>query len=228
MFKIENAVYLNLPHRIDRQESIVRQMNLAHIPATRLNAFNFKDYSGLLKHCWGDNLTDRNKCAGQLGCQFSHIAALDMALKLKWSHVAVFEDDFVWTRVTDPKLVQSAIGSLVRLVGEWDVIAISLRVATNHSLYTNLSVPIGRKTSSLPIRIEQAYTTHGYLVNRHYIPAVLDAFRNCDVQQEYGVAIDTCWNTLQKTGRWFGLSPQLGTQAESFSDIENRNVSYNI
>jgi hypothetical protein len=48
----------------------------------------------------------------------------------------------------------------------------------------------------------------------------------CHVKRDYNTAIDTCWHPLQRSTNWYGFSPQVGTQAASFSDIELRNVDY--
>jgi hypothetical protein len=48
--------------------------------------------------------------------------------------------------------------------------------------------------------------------------------REPENKQEY--ALDMYWKRLQLTGVWFMITPPTVIQAESYSDIENRNVNY--
>jgi hypothetical protein len=75
-------------------------------------------------------------------------------------------------------------------------------------------------------KIVSALTTGGYIVNKHYMPTVLEAFTNCNITHDYRTAIDSCWRKLQPEGNWFSLRPQIGTQSMSMSDIEGKLVDY--
>ena len=50
---------------------------------------------------------------------------------------------------------------------------------------------------------------------------------NLNKKQFHETCIDQSWKTLQND-KWYITRPKLGKQIESYSDIENRNVNYNV
>ena len=224
-----NVLYINMAHRTDRRVSIEQQFKRARIVGTRIEASDFRKNKGILNHCFDRNSSTQTlKCAGQLGCQYSHIRALEHVLSLNWKQAIIFEDDFVWGSHTEPVLFTKVLSTIIREYPAWDVIAVSLNVLNSEPAEGNLTIRIGRKQEAQLMRIRRAQTTHGYMVRSGYIPKLLEVFRNCDVQHSYKVAIDTCWKNLQKADNWYALTPQMGTQARGFSDIEQREVNYRI
>jgi len=158
-----------------------------------------------------------------VGCQLSHLAALDLAISHKWPYVAIFEDDFSWTTELDPMLVPGGIRSLMSIV-DWDVIAISLSLLNYTELQPGITFDFGNFTTRV-IRIHDAKATHAYVINKHYVPRIRDVFALCNTPIR---SIDNCWREMQKTGKWFGFSPQLGSQLPGFSDIELRQTNYTL
>lgn len=183
--------------------------------------------SDVLKRCWDGGSA---KCAGQLGCQASHLLALSYAQRMRWDEVAIFEDDFVLKPEIDPALVQPAIRNIKEKVPDWDVIALSLNIQkqTFVQKFKNERLRVGDNSTVQLMRVAKALTTHGYMIKSHMIPILMKSFSECDVAGDLWVAIDTCWQPLQLQHKWYALYPQLGTQADSFSDIEQQNVSYHI
>lgn len=228
VLSVSHALYINLERRLDRKNSIERQLSSADIPFHAVQAVDVSNDAALLRKCWGNSSIDLGRCAGQIGCKYSHIEALERAVLLSWETVAIFEDDFVWNNHTNPKLVQGAIRQIIQAVGNWDVIAISLNIIKHEPLINVSDIRIGENQWASVTKIYDAQTTHGYFVRRGYISKILRAFENCDVQRGYWTAIDTCWKSLQRADNWFGLDPQLGTQAPGFSDIEKQSVAYDI
>ena len=219
---LQHALYINRDSRTDRRRSIEWQLSQVNVFPTRVPAVEVYDDKELLSQCW-----DRGskKCAGQIGCQRSHVKALSMAINKNWSHVAIFEDDFEWFNHTDD--VHSVFMRIEEAVPNWDVIGISMNVKRS----VRLSLPkiqTGTASFSELIRIKRALATHGYIVRRTMFQELLDVFESCDVKLELYTAIDTCWEKLQSKYNWYGLHPQLGRQAVSFSDIESRVVSYSM
>ena len=176
----------------------------------------------MLASCWDGG---SRKCAGQVGCQKSHIKALNRAVVNDWEHVAIFEDDFEWREYVYVDRVQCVLSQIMARVPDWDVIAISLNVQ-NSTVIAKDFVHIGYDTYSSIVKIHRALATHGYLVHRRVYEQLKNAFENCNITGDLLTALDTCWQPLQLELNWYGLYPQLGTQAVSYSDIEGRVVSY--
>ena len=215
--ELDFSLYINLEHRTDRRRQIENQLMLSQIHFSRVNAS-------------GGSLEGRKcpystkKCLGIVGCQLSHVRALELALAHDWPYVAIFEDDFRWSDNIDPKLIPGAIHSLMRSFQNWDVIALSLNILDKTELQPHVEFDLGNFSVRV-VNIHDAKATHAYVVNRRYLPTIRDVFLSCDTPNR---SIDNCWRELQKKGLWLGFSPQLGSQRSGFSDIENKQTSYNI
>ena len=73
---IEKIVYINLDHRIDRNNSIRETLKDYLHKTIRFSAIREK--------------------YGPLGATKSHIAVLEMAISQGWKNVLIMEDDMVW------------------------------------------------------------------------------------------------------------------------------------
>ena len=216
-----HAVYINLDRRPDRHISIEHQLRLVGLKAKRISAVEGDKQD--LQGCWDHG---EKQCAGQIGCQMSHIRALEYAISQDWEHVAVFEDDFEWSERVDPKYVMKALDRVHRLHPDWDLIAISLNLLNYSFILPEEIIQISETATARVSQIREAQTTHGYIVRKRFLPKVLDAFQNCDLKLDYMTAIDTCWKALQGAYKWYALVPQLGVQAVGYSDIEKQKVDY--
>ena len=216
------ALYINLAERIDRRESIELQLSSAGFDFERIEAISIRNQNGT-DECWGNRY-----CAGQVGCQLSHMRALQYAMRARMPFVTIFEDDFAWLPHVSPFRIQQTLLHIQEAVPDWDVIAISLNVLQSVPVNRVGPIHVGNNESSVIVRIVEAQATHGYMVKGSYMAHIYDAFKNCDIFSEPLTAIDTCWKPLQTTGKWYGLAPQLGHQAPGYSDIEGKNVHYSI
>lgn len=216
------ALYLNLDKRTDRKEQIVEQLKLASFAAKRITALHIQPQQDAVE-CWGNAY-----CAAQIGCQLAHMRALSYVMSTASPYALVFEDDFKWISTTNPKYVTQALLATSIAYPDWDVIAISLNILAHSVPNPRVTVRTSLTKSSTVIKILEAQTSHAYLVKAQYIPEVYKAFKDCDIMSSPLIAIDECWKSLQKSGNWYGFSPQLGTQRESFSDIEQTKVKYDL
>jgi len=155
---------------------------------------------------------------GWLGCVRSHIAILKLAIERDLPRITIFEDDFMWcedARPIEPKLLQ-----LHKL--EFDVFMLGTRITRKE---TGPSEGI--------VRIVQAYTSSGYVVNRHYFETLLACFEESErlldqhvfnLKQVYsrGFALDVKWHALQERDNWLAHEPVMGKQRDGYSDIVNR------
>lgn len=198
------VVYINLKHRKDRKQEFLTNFapNEQSIPY-RIDAI----YS---------------KSNGALGCLKSHIAALEYAMTQsdRAEFALICEDDF---QLTDRQRCEQTIRLLLNSDIAWDVIMLS------HN--TVQSEPT---TTPGIIRITDSQTASGYLIKMSYIPALLRVFRrDLDTyeqtqQWESKYCNDQSWKELQRSGIWYAISPAVGLQRKSYSDIQKGVVNYEL
>jgi len=227
-FKIEHVYYINLDRRADRRSQIEGELQDAGFTnITRYSAWDGKDpaHESALTGCW-----DPSICAGQLGCQMSHVGVLQKAIDQGLSHVAVFEDDFGFRpswKATNK--IRKMLEMVIDRLSEWDVIGLGLVLQDSQELCDRVLVSAeGNAQEFVLLKLLQAQTTGGYIIHKRYMKKLMMAIsaENCDVKQDYHTAIDQCWKPLMKQDHWFAFQPQPGHQVASYSDIEVRDVNY--
>ena len=222
---IGHSLYINLGHRSDRMLSIESMLGNASIPFERVSAVDprLPEYAHLTEGCF-----DAKECPGYVGCQYSHMKALEIAMSRKLSHVAIFEDDFVFQPFVNLSMVQDAVDDTMKKIPHWDVIALSLNIVSETVL--NESVHFGTGSSVMLTSIHNAQTTGGFIVRDTIMMEMYKSFspENCQVKKDHAIAIDQCWKPLQTTFTWVGFEPQPGIQMQSFSDIEQQVVDYGL
>ena len=75
---IDKVVYINLDHRVDRNESMKAMTNCLSDKVIRFSAIEEEP--------------------GFIGCTKSHIAVLEMAIQNNWKNVMILEDDAIWNK----------------------------------------------------------------------------------------------------------------------------------
>ena len=80
-------------------------------------------------------------------------------------------------------------------------------------------------------KIHYSQTTSSYIIKRNYIPKLIDVFKDStdDIKQngkKHENCIDIYWTRIQPLDNWYAIYPSIGYQYDSYSDIENRFVSY--
>lgn len=138
--------------------------------------------------------------------------------------VAVFEDDFQW-KTQDMTHIDTIINHFLNHKGsDWDVLLLT------GCIYGLITEHVSGLKDIMRCRSSQTATA--YLVNRTYLPKMVEIFRqSADALQKpdgkYSeFALDKHWQTFQKTDRWYITIPGLGKQRPGFSNIENEDVSY--
>jgi len=156
---------------------------------------------------------------GAIGCSMSHLKLLQTALVNKMDHILIVEDDITFL---NPELFKTQFNKFLELHGNnWDVI-----------LFAGNNMPPYSIIDETCIKVNQCQTTTGYLVNGHYIKALLtnikmglsNLIRNPDHPEKF--AIDKFWFVLQKVSRWYLITPPTVIQREDYSDIEKRVTNY--
>ena len=197
--------YINLDKRRDRNSEFLGEM-------ARVNVVNFTRIPAIY--------TPKQ---GALGCSLSHIKALETFLNSARSTCCILEDDFTFV------LGQRQIASLFKSLDmvPYDVCMLSANVlsseATEHTFLR---------------KVRDAQTTAGYCVSRTYAPTLIANFKEgaaklkegfeMDGKKEPRFCLDIFWKSLQATAKWYVVSPKMGIQRESYSDIEERSVRYGV
>ena len=102
---IQNIIYINLEHRLDRKTHIELQLEI----------LNFKSKSQRFNAI-------RDKFHPAKGCTQSHIGCLQIALDNGWDHVLILEDDALFT---NPKLFLTQLNKFLLRHKSWDVLIIA-------------------------------------------------------------------------------------------------------
>jgi len=198
--------YINLEHRKDRLSSIINELNKTNIDKEKINRIK-ADY---IKKC------------GSLGCTLSHINTLKQFLKTSDDirNCLILEDDFVFVR--KQPVVNMLINNFFKEIGDnYDILLLCSNILSS----TNVTETI--------IKINNSQTTAGYVVNKRYAKKLLDNYENGYMLLKSNpkiesFRIDQYMKLLQKKDKWYALNPIIAKQKPSFSDIEKKNVFYNV
>ena len=196
---VEKIVYINLDHRVDREQMFKNQLAQMKIPDEKILRFS------AIKHS-----------KGPIGCVLSHIKVLELAIENGWENVLIFEDDA--TMIEDLMNRSIGLSTLETLVSghNFDVIVLG----STETCYNKSSFKLHHcQTTTAYLVNKHYYSTllknfkEGVaLLQEKYIPCLY--------------AIDIYWKNLQKKDNWYVIIPSLFIQSPSYSDIENRQVDY--
>jgi GR25 family glycosyltransferase involved in LPS biosynthesis len=197
--------YINLEHRKDRYEHINNELSKTNINPSKINRI--------------DGIYLKN--FGILGCAKSHILALETFLKTPSDiqNCIIFEDDFTFTKPQEE--VNELINQFFKYIKKYDV----LMLASNTLNETPTPYPFITK-------IIDAQTLSGYSVSKQFAPILLNNYKTSVAFLEklgkkvHYYCFDIYMKQLQPTSLWFCINPRIGKQIESYSDIENRVVTY--
>ncbi len=197
---IKNAFYINLEHRQDRKKYVENELSKIGIKAERFNAIKM------------DN--------GAIGCSMSHLKILQNAFKNKLDHVLIVEDDITFLNVET--FTNNFNAFLQKNKSDsWDII-----------LLAGNNMPPYLRIDDTCIQVTRCQTTTGYLVNGHYIQKLMEHIKMglhnlIKYPQHHTLyAIDKFWQQLQKTDKWFLITPPTVVQKEDYSDIEQKITNY--
>ncbi len=151
---------------------------------------------------------------GAFGCSLSHVKALKKAKKLGHKYTLILEDDFMWK--SKHSIIDKTLAHILKL-DNWDVCLLScngkVKKFTNHS------------------KVISCQTTSSYIIRDSYIPKLLELWESKMKPGNWNsnyCAIDQTWKILQKKDNWISTNPLIGKQIPSYSNIEKKNVDYNV
>jgi hypothetical protein len=207
---VEQIYIINADSRIDRYDSILRELATAKAPfdrITRVPAFVSRDgtYSALIN--------------GTIGCLESHLDVLRRARDSRFGHILVLEDDFCFTSDLESHL-HDLKTFFQRGYSYWICL-----------LATSKYGPIVAKDDLLSLTLQKCTNAAAYLASHSgvlsLIPVYEAALRDLTMTGDVArYAADRCWSVLQPSGKFFVFKRKFGFQAAGFSDIEGKITRY--
>lgn len=198
---IQHVMYINLDSRPDRRTHIEKQLKT-------LGLTTYERFPAI------------KLANGRAGCSISHLKCIQNAKDRGYKHVLICEDD---TEFLNPALVKTQFNTFLQSYPtlKWDVIMLA-----------GNNVPPYKRLSAAAIQVAHCQTTTCYLVHHRYYDTLLQNIReglNLLVRmptQHFHYAIDKYWLRLQKTDRWFLITPPTVVQRDDYSDIEKKTIKY--
>jgi len=203
--KIDIIYYINLDHRIDRNNNFLNEINKINFPIDKI-----KRISGIKNN------------NGAIGCSSSHIKVLKDFINSSFNICIIFEDDFEFT-ITGNEFQNQLSNIFINNI-EFDVICLSGNtINLEETKYNFLK------------KVKNLQTTSGYMITKKFANNYLiDNFiigkylLENNPEQKYLYAIDMYWKILQPNNNWYLFNPKIGKQKESYSDIQNKIINYEL
>lgn len=210
MENIDVVFYINLEHRTDRKEhflSEIKKLCPDESKVVRIDAI-------------------RNEI-GIIGCVESHLKVMKVFEEHpEWNTCAIFEDDFTFSS-SDVERNNAYIRLAVTTFPEWDAISLA---------YNHIEKDFTVKDTHEPYvkRVVKHLTSSGYLLTKKFMPILNANFmESLQGAKLYGVSpefpkysFDLYWHSIQGSANWYCVSPALGYQYGSYSDIQNQFTDY--
>ena len=202
MSLLENILFINLSHRLDRLQHVTQQFRLLGIThAERFNAIQTQ--------------------SGAIGCSLSHIKCLEMAKKNKYKQIFICEDDITFT---NPQLFLENMYQFENseYCANWDVLIVGGNNVPPYLQKTDYLIKISNCQTTTGYIVREHY--YDVLI-QNMKEGVNHLLRNPENKREY--AVDMYWKKLQQRDKWYMIIPPTVVQYENYSDIEGRDVNYN-
>lgn len=216
--------YINLDHRTDRREKMEQELERVGLNAERIRGMPYQEYNG-------DQSKVQvmfNRTKGAIGCHYSQVKIMEMALN-KGKSAFVLEDDVVFATDVIKRLdyAQDFLNN-----HNWDVFWLGGTYHLNpprwHDAgHTNSELPNCDCTLNKDIectedpRILRTYgcwSTYAYIVNYNSLPKILKLLED-NVHESIG--IDWLFIKLQPKLNCYCFAPAMAKQYDNQSDIGN-------
>jgi glycosyl transferase, family 25 len=200
---------INLRNRADRRNHVVGELQAAGVNIAQVRTVE----------------AQRSLRNGAIGCAASHAYALSRFLYESDAPFCwIVEDDF---QIKNRERLAD-LPAVLLAHEEWDVMLLA----------SNVPYAVSGTTFAGVYRVHNAQTTSSYLVTRRYAPTLIKLFYDSaermstsalvveKTAQKHFYAVDMAWKNLQISDRFFAFIPQLSHQMDSYSDVEQKDVSY--
>jgi GR25 family glycosyltransferase involved in LPS biosynthesis len=191
-----NIYYINLAHRTDRNDHVLKQIESIGCKGIRIEAVECKQ--------------------GAIGCGMSHIRCLELAKEQNLPFVCIVEDDIEFT---DPAMFQTQLNAFLSGSIDWDILLLGTNMGPPFDKEEGcLRVFNAQTTTGYLVKnhyfdtlLNSFKKSVGYLLTDYTVKLF---------------AIDIQWKRLQQRDRWYVLYPLTIIQRDDFSDIEKKDVHY--
>lgn len=209
----DRIYYINLDKRTDRREHIENQIRRVlddDLDRTRrISGIIYDNFSGRLK--------------GAIGCTMSHLKAINESIVDSLENVIILEDDFEF--ICDKYRFKKDLERFLKTHPHYDILLFGVN---SQSIKYNTT-----SSNNNFIKVSFSQTTSGYMVSRKcFIKMRNVCERSIDrLKKKQNVqdnAIDIEWNSIMKEGNVYTFPYRVGKQIASYSDIEMRDVDYNV
>lgn len=222
--KIDKVFIINLEHRKDRKEAMIKQME-------KMNITNYEFFKAIkpieqLITAWNPNFlipmpqwflrTGGNVTKykiGALGCMLSHIKIIKICLERNYENVLILEDDteFLTSNITFDSLIE-------HFSPVFDTLDFGLiYLCGNH-----VSGKLIQHSKNI-YKVTNTLTTGSYIINKKAMEYIDNNIKG------YCKEIDVFYaNHVQKDMNCYTLYPHVTKQANSYSDIVQQNVNYKM
>lgn len=204
MQNINNIYYINLAHRVARDEQFLNEMRYLDIPESKINRIEATYHSDF----------------GIYGCCCSHIDALQAFIASGDSYTIIFEDDF--KLMVEPSIFHQTIQRIFDESVIFDLILLEGAISSElPSEYNYLN------------RVLRSCGTAGYMITREFTVTLLENFKECrqifDTRDDWipgtyypEICLDLHWHVLQQKYLFYISQPVFGCQRQGYSDIQKR------
>ncbi|NCA22183.1 MAG: hypothetical protein EBS86_13715 [Crocinitomicaceae bacterium] len=156
---------------------------------------------------------------GLSGCVQSHIYCIEYAKANNFPYVIIFEDDLEWT--VPIEYVKKIFNILPHI--DFDVAVLCPVFSKGNPVCVN----------DYFVRGCESQTTLCYVCKNHYYDTLLENFKQgYKLLEETNIddlyALDQYWKVLQRKDNWIFAYPNLGKQRPGYSNIQNKNVNYDL
>ena len=196
-----NTLYINLKHRVDRNDHIADEFEKMGIQGERVDAFYDK--------------------VGAVGCTKSHIHCLELAIERGYSQVFICEDDITFL---EPATIKKTLVEFNEShQDDWDVLFISGNNVPPFRPVDSTCVQVFYCQCTCGYIVNQHYF-ETLLAN--FKESLENLVANPERKGDF--SLDMYWKRLQMIDRWLFIIPPTVVQWEGYSDVEKRDVDYKM
>ena len=196
---IQNVLYINLKHRIDRKNHVEEQFkNIGFQNPQRVDAIPFP--------------------IGAIGCSISHLRCLEIAKENNWDHVLICEDDVYFIV---PDLLIKQVNTFLKNHGEWDVLFLGGHNQQQYFSVDESCVQVHQCQCAFSYLVKSHYYDKLMQNMKEGIEMFIKEPENSSLY-----AIDRYWFRLQEVDNWYLIVPLSVTQLDDYSDIEKQYTNY--
>ena len=197
---IDGIVFINLPHRQDRYEHIIKTLEEAGAPKDKViplaAAYHPED--------------------GHVGCALSHLWAIEYAKAQHWHNVMILEDDASWT--INPKIALDQIQTFFEHPPkQWDILLLSGK---------KIRYKTAPKSDQPMAWLQHATTSTSYILPEHYYDKMIHILKlTYQSRSTWGglvAPLDHRWMATMRQDHWAIMNPILIDSFKSYSDTKHR------